>query len=87
MTETTHRTIYRKDYTPPDYTVDSIELRFELGDETTLVTSRVALRRHADAACPLVLGGKNLTLHGLTLDGEPLAPERYTADRRPVDHP
>ena len=78
MTETTHRTIYRKDYTPPAYTVGGIELRFELGDETTLVTSRLALRRHADGACPLVLSGKSLTLQGLKLDGEQLAPERYS---------
>ncbi|MFZ2951244.1 MAG: aminopeptidase N [Desulfuromonadaceae bacterium] len=81
MTETPHRTIYRNDYTPPDYTVDSIDLRFELGDETTLVTSRLALRARYDASGgsrPLVLNGKNLTLCGLKLDDLPLAPERFS---------
>jgi len=78
MTETPHRTIYRSDYTPPDYAVDNIHLRFELGDDTTLVTSTVALRKCDDGAQrPLVLNGKNLTLHGLKLDGEQLVPERY----------
>jgi aminopeptidase N len=79
MTETAHRTVYRKEYTTPDYSVDNIDLRFELGDETTQVTSRLALRRQTGRACPLVLNGKNLTLSGLKLDGVPLAPERYDA--------
>ncbi|MFA7404605.1 MAG: aminopeptidase N [Pelobacteraceae bacterium] len=81
MAETPHRTIYRKDYTSPDYSVDRIDLRFELGDETTLVTSRMALRAQYDASGgvrPLILNGKNLVLQGLKLDGEQLTPECYT---------
>ena len=81
MTEALHRTIYRNDYTPPDYSVDSIDLRFELGDETTLVVSRLALRAQhdtSDGIRPLVLNGKNLALRGLMLDGATLAPERYS---------
>ncbi len=38
-------TIYLKDYAPPAYRVDTIELCFELGEETTRVVSRLALRR------------------------------------------
>ena len=43
MTEAAHATIYRKDYTPPDYLVDTIDLRFELGEETTRVHSRLSV--------------------------------------------
>ncbi len=81
MTETAHRTVYRKGYTAPDYTVDSIDLRFDLGDESTVVTSRLELRRRDAAqqgACPLVLSGKNLILQGLKLDGMPLHQDRYS---------
>lgn len=81
MTETSHRTVYRKEYTPPDYSVDSIDLRFELGEESTVVTSRLALRRRYDelqGTRPLVLNGKHITLRGLKLDGTPLHQDSYS---------
>ena len=85
MTETAHCTIYRNNYTPPDYRIDSIDLRFELGDATTLVTSRMALRAEyatSSGMRPLVLNGKQLVLRGVSLDGVPLAENLYsvTAD-------
>ncbi len=83
MTTTTHRTIYRKDYTPPDYLVDTVELRFELGEETTRVHSRLGIRANFDTATggrPLVLDGHRFELRVLSLDGVPLAPELYAVD-------
>jgi aminopeptidase N len=81
MTETAHRTVYRNEYTAPDYRVDSIDLRFELGEDSTIVTSRMALRSDYDISQgmrPLVLNGKNITLSGLKLDGAPLDPINYS---------
>ncbi len=81
MTETAYRTIYRTEYTPPDYRVDSIDLRFELGEDITLVTSRMALRSAYDTSSgsrPLVLNGRRFALRELKLDGVPLPPERYS---------
>jgi aminopeptidase N len=85
MTEATHTTVYRNEYTAPDYSVDSINLRFELGDEVIVVTSRMALRASYDTSSgmrPLVLNGKQLVLRGVSLDGAPLAEDLYsvTAD-------
>ncbi len=85
MSEATHPTIHRTDYTPPDYLVDTVDLRFQLGEETTLVTTRLAMLANFDPATgprPLVLAGRRLVLKGLSLDGTPLPPERYalTAD-------
>ena len=80
MTQTAYRTIYRTQYTPPDYRVDRIDLRFELGDDSTLVTSRMSLQSTYDGASgsrPLVLNGRRLVLRELKLDGLPLPPERY----------
>ena len=81
MTETAHSTVYRKKYASPDYLVDTINLSFELGEELTVVTSRLTLRRQYDdsnGSRPLVLNGKNITLRGLKLDGAPLDPTRYS---------
>jgi aminopeptidase N len=80
MTQTSHRTVYRKDYTAPEYLVDSIDLHFDLGDEATLVTSRLALRSQCDDSPgrrPLVLNGKNLVLRGVNIDGIPLLQDQY----------
>ncbi|MHB8121923.1 MAG: aminopeptidase N [Desulfuromonadaceae bacterium] len=82
MTESTHTAIYRNEYTAPDYSVDSIDLRFELGDEVTIVTSRMALRAAYDTTSgtrPLVLNGKNIILRALTLDGIALGQACYRA--------
>jgi len=81
MTEAAHRTVYRKEYTAPDYRIDSIDLRFELGEEVTIVTSRMAVRAADDLVAgtrPLILNGKNLTMRALTLDGEALGRSRYS---------
>lgn len=81
MTEISHSTVYRKEYTAPDYCVDSIDLRFELGDEVTIVTSRMALRAAYDMSSgkrPLVLNGKRLVLREVKLDGAPIEDCRYS---------
>lgn len=83
MTDAPHRTIYRKDYAAPGYLIDTVELRFELGEESTLVYSRLAMRANYDPAGggrPLVLDGHRFALKRLSLDGEELPPGRYTAE-------
>ncbi len=82
MTETPH-TIYLKDYSPPVFLVDATDLHFTLGDDTTVVTATLKLRRNPSASNtnePLVLMGRKLTLKELSLDGKPLSPEAYTID-------
>jgi aminopeptidase N len=79
---TTARTIYRKDYTPPPYLVDAVELHFDLDPQRTVVRSRLQLRRNpaAAGASPLVLDGQELELLGLELDGRPLTAGEYLID-------
>ena len=80
MTETAHHTVYRKEYTAPDYSVDSINLRFELGDDQTVVTSRLVLHAAYDVAGgvrPLVLNGHRFVMKELKLDGVQLEQSRY----------
>jgi len=81
MTTASHTTIYRKDYTPFDYLINSTELRFELGEDTTIVTSRLAIQPNFDTsqgARPLALNGHRFKLLGLSLDGAPLDGDRYS---------
>jgi aminopeptidase N len=80
MPETVHSTIYRKDYVPFDYVVDSLNLNFELGEESTIVTSRLALRANYDTSKgrrPLVLNGQHFALRELAIDGAILGQDRY----------
>lgn len=72
-------TVYLKDYQPPAWRIDTVELEFDLDPEATRVHSRLHFRRSPDAAAeaPLHLDGEDLELLGIALDGEPLAVERY----------
>jgi aminopeptidase N len=72
-----------KDYRPPDYLIDQVELRFNLQPATTEVQARLAVRRNPAArrgARPLLLDGQALELIGLALDGEALGSNRYQVD-------
>ena len=74
------RTIYLKDYTPPAYLVDTVDLHFDLDEEATRVRSRMHIRRNEAAqsnAAPLQLDGNQLTLLGVKLDGDALANDAY----------
>ena len=81
MHDAMHPTIFRKDYTPYDYLVESVELRFELGEETTLVRSRLTMRDNYDRTAgsrPMVLDGHRFRLVSLAIDGRKLDPGEYT---------
>lgn len=83
MTDAPHATIYRKDYTPPDYLVDTIDLRFELGEETTRVHARLTVRANpasGPGTVPLRLDGHRATLIDVALDGVPLPGNGYAVD-------
>jgi len=80
MTDSPHPTIHQKDYTPPDYLIESVELCFDLKPELTRVVSQLSVRANHDrslGARPLLLDGEELTLVSLKLDGEELPSGRY----------
>jgi aminopeptidase N len=82
MRTDTPPTIFLKDYIPPTFLVDSIDLRFELGDEHTDVTARLQVRRNPTGRRhrSLRLDGQELELRALRLDGESLSEGDYAAD-------
>ena len=83
MLRDTPKTIYLKDYSPPDFVIEQVELRFELGDTETLVHARLQFRsRMPDTGGqqPLVLFGHDMELVALSLDDTRLRPDQYRVD-------
>jgi aminopeptidase N len=75
--------IRREDYTPPPFLIDFIDLKFDLGAETTRVGARLAVRRNPAATAKpadLALDGKKLELVSVLLNDQP--PEHDIDDER-----
>lgn len=81
MRTDTPQTIYRKDYTPPSYLVDTVELGFDLDPARTIVANRMTMRRNPDSAQrEIELYGENLELVALRMNGKPLASKDYRVE-------
>ena len=81
--------IYRKDYRPPAYLVDDVQLRFSLDETATIVEARLSMRRNpaVEGAPALTLDGEDLTLQSIAIDGEPVAEDAYTYAERTLTVP
>jgi aminopeptidase N len=81
MRDASPKTIYLKDYQAPAFLIDTTDLRFELGEESTRVISRLKLRRNPvfaeHSAVPLVLDGQDMVLEKLLIDDQELTPADY----------
>jgi len=92
---TTPQMIYLKDYRPPAFLVDFVDLVFELKETDTRVRSTLTLRRNPAASPPgdatarpaLVLDGRDMALVSVLMDGKPLAPEDFQVDERSLTLP
>ncbi|KAK7251343.1 hypothetical protein RIF29_34447 [Crotalaria pallida] len=75
--------IFLKDYKMPDYYFDTVDLKFSLGEERTLVTSKITVfPRIEGSSPPLVLDGQDLSLVSIQLNGKALKEEDYHLDAR-----
>jgi aminopeptidase N len=69
-----------KDYAPPAYLIEEVELDVALDPKATRVASKLRLRGNpkvATGCVPLVLDGEALTLQSITLNGKRLSPAEY----------
>ncbi|WP_350560365.1 aminopeptidase N [Psychrobacter sp. CAL346-MNA-CIBAN-0220] len=64
-----------KDYKPPSFDVDTVDLDIKLFDDYALIDSKLVMNRQTVG--DLVLYGENIELLTIRIDGESLAPERY----------
>ena len=86
MKEGQPQAVYLKDYTPPDYFIDQVYLEFELGEDVTIVTSHMQMRRNIDNTHPknssdrptLELHGEDQDLQFIELDGIRLKAGQYS---------
>ncbi len=68
-----------KDYQPPDFRVETVDLHFDLDPEATRVSNRMQIMRrdNSPANAPLKLHGETLRLTEVVMDGVPLQPDSY----------
>ena len=80
MREPQPKTIYLKDYTPPAFRVERVDLDIDIRDDHALVRARLDIKRVS--AGNLVLDGDELELVSLSIDGRSarheVTPERLT---------
>ena len=70
-------TIHLKDYKEPDFQIKTVNLTVELGEETTLITSRLTLERNNASAEKLALNGEHLKLVSVAINDKTLTPDEY----------
>ena len=71
MKTDTPQTVYLKDYTPPAFLVDAVDLDFVIGADSTTVSATLAMRRNpATPKQPLVLDGDELETLSVAVDGQ-----------------
>ncbi len=75
MKTETQKTICRKDYRPPVFQVERIEMGIDLDPSATVVAARLHLNRQNPGA--LELDGESLELLQLSVDGRTLSPRAY----------
>lgn len=81
MRDAAPQTVYLKDYTPPEYLISSVDLRFELDETQTQVYAELNLQRNSASqthSAGLTLVGENLELISLAVNEKRLSPADYT---------
>ncbi|MCM1129227.1 MAG: aminopeptidase N [Alistipes senegalensis] len=79
MSSRPSKTVYRKNYAPPSFLVNTVDLTFELDPAQTRVLSKTELVRNPQARhADIILYGKELELAGITLNGRLLKSGEYT---------
>jgi len=80
MRDASPQTVFLKDYTPPEYLIEQIELNFDLDEQHTQVRSTLSLRRNPqsqDSSTALTLLGEELQLVSIAIDGQALEQSQY----------
>ena len=75
-------TVYRNDYQPPAYLINSIELKFDLDEQQTIVTNKMQISRNqsAELSRDLILDADKLEPAKIVLNGKLLGNDGYQFD-------
>jgi len=79
---TAGKTVYRENYRPYAWLLDSVKLRFDIGPDSTRVASEFCMRSNpgAESCNDLELFGQQMELVSVLLDNRELAPGDYSQD-------
>lgn len=80
MQQKDHEPVYLVDYVIPSFLIETIDLKIELDEEVTEVTSLLQIHRNPKSshhAHDLILNGEDLVLKSLRLNGKLLDPLHY----------
>jgi aminopeptidase N len=80
-----HPTIYLKDYQPPAYRIETVNLQFDLEETKTRVRSTLTVvcnHDRKDGIRPLVLNGEDLLLLSIRLDGQLMQGHDYKLENQ-----
>jgi len=81
MNSESNQVIYRKDYTQPNYWVDSVNLALMIEPDFTLVKSKIVFKQNHDIGeNTLILNGVDIELLSVVIDGKKLSSEAYIID-------
>jgi aminopeptidase N len=74
------RPVRLKDYRPPDWLIETVDLDVSLDRTATVVRAKLHLKPNSTRApAPLILDGEELKLRSLALDGKPLPDGSFIA--------
>ncbi|GAB4857401.1 Puromycin-sensitive aminopeptidase [Ancistrocladus abbreviatus] len=80
--------IFLKDYKKPDYYLDTVDLKFLLDEEKTIVFSKIVVfPRVEGSSSPLVLNGQDLKLISIKANGVDLKDGEFKLDSRHLTLP
>lgn len=81
--------IFLKDYKKPDYYFETVDLKFLLDEDKTLVFSTITVfpADEASASSPLVLDGRDLKLTSVKVNGKELKEGEFSVDSRHLTLP
>lgn len=79
--------IHLKDYSVPNYLIETTHLTFDLTEQVSRVSSVIKFTRNGSHSRPLVLVGQDLKLLSITLDGQVLTSLQYKSDSESVTIP
>lgn len=79
----TPKEVFLKDYKSPDYYFDTVDLKFSLGEEKTIVCSKITVYPSVEGSTsPLVLDGQDMKLVSIKVNGKELKEEDFHLDSR-----
>ena len=82
-TDTAPSTIFLKDYQPPVYLIEHVNLHFDLHETQTVITSTLEVRlnpENNESNKSLILDGQNLELLSVKIAGKTLSAKDYICD-------